>query len=347
VSTYGPHHSPEDVYAATLIGLLGAAAAGTTTVVDWADVPGTEAHIEAVRQAHADAGLRTVFVLPADHGVSLEFATDLLVESELSSVAVGASDPTASTLQDVAAQIEHARSRGLRVHAHAGGEASRGVVATLGERGLLGPDVTLIHCTKLDGADLDVISNTSTPVTLTPSTEMAGGSGSPPMQEFIDRDIPLGLGVDEEGLAPGDVFAQMRAAISIQHATSFDLKLAGKAGIPKLMTTREVIRAGTVDGARAAGLEGVVGTLAPGVAADIVVLRTDRPNIYPINDPIGAVVWGMDTSTRDWVFVGGRPVMRSGELVADVERARSLAIASQRKVGDAVGRLATTQGSGT
>ena len=35
------------------------------------------------------------------------------------------------------------------------------------------------------------------------------------------------------------------------------------------------------------------------------MLRTDRPNIAPVNDPIGAVVWGMDTSNVDWVFVGG------------------------------------------
>ena len=34
--------------------------------------------------------------------------------------------------------------------------------------------------------------------------------------------------------------------------------------------------------------------------ADVIVLRTDRPNVFPINDPIGAVVWGMDTSNVDW-----------------------------------------------
>ena len=55
--------------------------------------------------------------------------------------------------------------------------------------------------------------------------------------------------------------------------------------------------------------------------ADVIVLRTDRPNIFPINDPIGAVVWGMDTSNVDWVFVGGRVVMRGGVLEADVQRA--------------------------
>ena len=50
----------------------------------------------------------------------------------------------------------------------------------------------------------------------------------------------------------------------------------------------------------------MTGSLEPGMQADVIVLRTDRPNIFPINDPIGAVVWGMDTSNVDWVFVGGR-----------------------------------------
>ena len=54
-------------------------------------------------------------------------------------------------------------------------------------------------------------------------------------------------------MTPGDLFAQMRATISVQHATVFDRKLAGKAGLPKLMSTRDVIRSATIDGARAVG----------------------------------------------------------------------------------------------
>ena len=55
-----------------------------------------------------------------------------------------------------------------------------------------------------------------------------------------------------------------------------------------------------------------------------MVLRADTPNIYPVNDAIGAVVWGMDTSNVDWVFVAGRPVMRNGVLDADLDRARGI-----------------------
>jgi len=133
------------------------------------------------------------------------------------------------------------------------------------------------------------------------------------------------------------MFAQMRATISMQHAIVFDLKLAGKAGLPKLMSTRDVIRTATIQGARIAGLGPVTGSLEPGKQADLIVLRTDRPNVFPINDPIGAVVWGMDTSNVDWVFAGGRVLMREGVLQADVQRARDLTTSARERVARASG----------
>jgi len=138
----------------------------------------------------------------------------------------------------------------------------------------------------------------------------------------------------------------MRATISLQHATVFDRKLAGKAGLPRLMSTRDVIRHATVDGARVAGLGRVTGSLEPGMQADIVMLRTDRPNVFPINDPIGAVVWGMDTSNVDWVFAAGRPLMRSGALEANVEQARNLATTAKQRVATAAGLAVGTAPGG-
>jgi 5-methylthioadenosine/S-adenosylhomocysteine deaminase len=205
--------------------------------------------------------------------------------------------------------------------------------------------VTLIHCTNLGESDLDAIASSGATVSLTPANEMAAGYGAPPLQAFIDRGIRPGLGVGNEVEAPGDLFAQMRAANAMQHATLFDLKLAGKAGIPNLLTTRDVIRYGTIDGAEAVGLGRVTGSLSPGKQADIVVLRTDRPNISPLNDPIGAVVWGMDTSNIDWVIVGGDPLVREGELTEDVARIRELANAAWRRVASAAGLLATAGGA--
>jgi cytosine/adenosine deaminase-related metal-dependent hydrolase len=91
-----------------------------------------------------------------------------------------------------------------------------------------------------------------------------------------------------------------------------------------------------------AGLGDVTGSLTPGKQADVVVLRSDRPNIFPINDPIGAVVWGMDTSNVDWVFARGRALVRDGVLEADVERARNLAMAAQLRVAGPSGLAVAT-----
>ncbi len=332
------HYQPEDVYAATLIGLLGAAEAGITTVVDWSDTPSEESFADAALQAHADAGVRTVFVEATRPTTRQRVAHLGDVAGPWTSIALGSVLPGSADLAWLAGEWSLARESGLRIHAHAGsGRSGRGVISDAAARGLLGEDVTLVHLAKLDDADVDAIAASRASVSLAPPSEMVGGGGAPPIQQLIDRDIRPGLGIDDERLAPGDMFAQMRATISLQHATVFDLKLAGKAGIPRLMSTRDVIRHATVDGARVAGLARVTGSLEPGMQADVIVLRTDRPNIFPVNDPIGAVVWGMDTSNVDWVFVSGRVVMREGVLEADVQRARSLATTARQRVAAAAG----------
>ena len=321
-------YTPDDVYAATLAGLLQAVESGITTVVDWCDISDDDAHLEAALSAHTDSGMRTVIVPSAPGSMSFADVTR----------AAGSPDLIEAELDAIAAQWARAREAGRRIHARAGtAAASGGEVAELGRRGLLGPDVTLSHCTRLTDGDLDAIASSSTAVTLTPASDMAAGAGPPPMQQFIDRGIRPGLGVGDELLAPGDIFAQMRSVISVQHATSFDLKLAGKGGVPNLLNTRDVIRYATIDGAGAAGLAGITGSLSPGKRADVIVLRADRPNIAPVNDPIGAIVWGMDTSNVDWVFVGGVSLVEHGELTADVARARELATTALRRVIDPSG----------
>ena len=304
--------SEEDVYAATMSGLTAAAATGITTVVDWYDGPAEAAHLEAAASAHHDSGLNTVLATPRPAPAEALDADRM---------AVAADDPSRD-LSSTEHRIGEARSRGLRVHTHLRGDDSRGLAVQMSERGLLGADVTLVHCSDLSADDFSAIAASSAGVVLTPSTEMATGVAEPRIQDLLDRGLRPGLGIDDELLAPGDLFAQMRAVISVQHATRFDLKLAGKAGLPKLLSTRDVIKYGTIDGATAVGLGSETGSIEPGKRADLILLRTDRPNIFPVNDPIGAVVWGMDTSNLDWVFSGGRALMEGGELTADVDEIR-------------------------
>jgi 5-methylthioadenosine/S-adenosylhomocysteine deaminase len=346
------HLGPEDVYAATLLGLLGAVEAGITTLVDWADLRPEDDAYDAALQAHADAGLRTVFVpAPGPEGRDDEPVTATTrrlaarrrdgAAGGTTEIGFGSAVGDSADLDRVVGRWAQGRELGLRIHAHldpAGRE--RGVVSRVAGRGVLGDDVTVVHSSRLDESDVAAIASSGASVSLAPSSEMAGGLGSPPIQSLIDQDIRPGLGVDDARLAPGDLFAQMRATISLQHATVFERKLAGKAALPRLMSTRDVIRHATIDGARAVGLGAITGSLEPGKKADVIVLRTDRPNVFPVNDPIGAVVWGMDTSNVDWVLVGGRVLMRGGVLQADVRRVQGLATAALHRVASAAGLLA-------
>jgi 5-methylthioadenosine/S-adenosylhomocysteine deaminase len=335
-ASLGDHYQPDDIYAATLIGLLGAAEAGVTTVVDWSDIRTEDGLAEAALRAHADSGLRTVFVHSTRRNEPLDpgsIARLTGAAGPLTTIAFGSVLPGSTDVGAVAEGWALARELGMRIHAHADpGRGAGGTIRALAEQGLLRDDVVLTHCSELEDADVDAIASTGASVSLTPASQMAGGLGSPSIQQLIDRDIRPGLGIEDERVSPGDLFAQMRATISLQHATVFDRKLGGKAGLPRLMSTRDVIRAATVAGARLAGLGGVTGSLEPGMQADVIVLRTDRPNVFPINDPIGAVVWGMDTSNVDRVFVAGRAVMREGALEVDVERARNLATIAHERV---------------
>lgn len=325
-------YSSDDVYAATLTGLLSAAESGVTTVADWCAFAGDD-HTTAALQAHADAGLRTVLVTTDPDGQSDRWRHHVR--------SIGAPPPLTSLAADPPAPDDWstARELGRRIHLHAGTGAA--TPSALARNGLLGPDVTLTHCSGLGADEFDALAESGATVVLTPTSDMAGGAPPVPVQELIDRAIRPGVGTGALAMASGDVFAQLRTVIALQHAMYFDLKLAGKAGLPRMLTTRDVIAYATTDGARAIGLADVTGSITPGRPADIVVLRTDRPNIMPVNDPIGAVVWGMDSSNVDTVLVAGRALVRDGSLTADLSRVRSLIAQAQQRVGS---RRTTTAG---
>jgi cytosine/adenosine deaminase-related metal-dependent hydrolase len=202
-----------------------------------------------------------------------------------------------------------ARETGARITTHVGvgsyGQERK--VQAFGEAGLLGPDTTYIHCTTLNDTEIQMIVDTGGTVSLAAPVEMMMGHGMPPIQKFLDRGLAPSLSIDVETNVPSDMFNQMRSVLSLQRAIA-----AGESKTP--IGAREVLAFATVDGARANGLEAKVGTLTPGKQADIVMLRTDRMNVTPLNDPVTAVVTGMDTSNVDTVLVAGRIMKQHGRL---------------------------------
>ncbi len=152
-----------------------------------------------------------------------------------------------------------------------------------------------------------MIVDTGGTVSLASPVEMMMGHGMPPIQKFLDRGLPPSLSVDVETNVPSDMFNQMRSVLALQRTQA---AVQGKAP----MRARDVLACATVEGARANGLDAKTGTLTPGKHADLIMLRTDRMNVTPLNDPATAVVAGMDTGNVDTVLIAGRVMKRHGEL---------------------------------
>src|SRR5205807_4388946 len=86
-------------------------------------------------------------------------------------------------------------------------------------------------------------------------------------------------------------------------------------GTPALLTTRDVLRYGTMNGAKALRLDGKVGSLTPGKEADIIVLDATSINVAPLNQVPGAVVSLMDRTNVETVIVAGKVRKWKGHLL--------------------------------
>lgn len=340
---YSRFYEPDDVYAGTLVGLLAAVDAGITTVADWCEVAAEPAHLEAALQAHADAGVRSVFVLAKpESDVSWREQLGSLATRQVNPMvtfAAGAESLHRDGFKTMVSDLGDARDLGLRIHAHAGiTNSDQGVITEVAAGNHLRGDVTLVHCTNLSETDLAAIASAGAFVAIAPQSEMSTGLGSPPMQKLIDRGIRPGLGIDSERVASGDMFAQMRAAISLQHAVHFDQKLAGKAGVRACSrpARSSVMRRSMVP----VWLALVVspGRSSPGEPPTWCccgpTARTSSRSTTRSAQSFGGWTHPMSTGCLPAVAL-----KREGELVADSGRARSLAVAARERVGRAGGLL--------
>jgi 5-methylthioadenosine/S-adenosylhomocysteine deaminase len=315
-----PAFRPEDAYIGDLISALGAIDAGITTLLDWSHIQGSPAHTDAVIQALRDSGLRAVFAYGFPwwgkweerqpswfvRAATEHFSTD----DQMLTLALAAPGPEFTDFEVSRDHWKLARETGARITTHVGvgsyGQDAK--VQEMGEAGLLGPDTTYIHCTTLNDIEIQMIVDTGGTVSLASPVEMMMGHGMPPIQKFLDRGLRPSLSVDVETNVPSDMFNQMRSVVALQRASA---NLAGKSAL----TTAEVLAFATIEGARANGLDSKVGTLTPGKQADLIMLRTDRINVSPLNDAATAVVAGMDTGNVDTVLIAGRVMKRHGELL--------------------------------
>ena len=210
-----------------------------------------------------------------------------------------------------------ARDVGARITMHAGvGPGGRnGLLEKLDAAKALGADTTYVHCCTLNDTEWKLIRDTGGTVSIASYVESLMGHGIPPIQKAIDMGIRPSLSIDVETSVPNDFFGQMRTAFSLQKRQVWERRHAGDPNAPKFLTVREVLEFATIEGARANGLDRKIGTLTPGKEADIILLRTDRLNVMPLNNAVGAVVANMGPQNVDTVLIAGKVMKRNGAML--------------------------------
>ena len=327
---YAGRCRPSDIYIGNRLGVYEALDSGITTIVDWCHCTNTPEHADAAIDALRATGTRAMFAYGAPGGPEWRNSRTrhhpsdarrareeyFCSEDQLLTFALAVRGPLGTELDVTKADFEFARDLDARITVHVG-QRIPGVPANeiqmLQQARLLGPDTTYVHCNNTPDADLVAIADSGGSVSISPHVEMIMGHGAPATARLLDHGLRPTLSVDVTTTAPGDMFTQMRSALAQGRISNFDPDSTEP--FESSLTAMEVLRFATIDGARACGLGDIAGSLAPGKAADIVLVRTDAINTIPMIDPVSTIVTSAHPSNVDTVVVGGRVVKRHGRLV--------------------------------
>lgn len=237
---------------------------------------------------------------------------------------------------EVVREFAFARELGARMTQHANQVMVRQLfqdVEVMHRHDLLGDDLLLVHCTFNTPEEWKLLEGTGTMVSVCAETEMQMGMGYPAIAEVTAHTPGPSLGIDCVSGDSGDMISHARLVLQ---ATRYRADEPGyqRMVAPQEMswTTRDALRWLTVNGAKAAGVDDVVGSLTPGKRADVVLLDMGGVSQAGWNrrDPAGAIIAQAHAGLVDTVLVDGRVVKRGGRLVhVDVGAAMRRMEASQ------------------
>src|SRR6267378_3191704 len=203
----------------------------------------------------------------------------------------------------------------------------------------LGPDNLFIHMTGMSDMSWQAVKDAGAHVSLAVPIEMNMRHGMPPILKTLSLGIQPSLSVDVEVTLTADFFTQMRSMMNQQRMLVNQLILdqgfppnpdgglppaaaatgvwwpKPAAGLPAPLTTRDVLRYATMNGAKALRLDHKVGSLTPGKEADIIILDATAINVAPLNQVPGAVVSLMDRTNVETVIVAGKVRKWKGQLL--------------------------------
>jgi 5-methylthioadenosine/S-adenosylhomocysteine deaminase len=201
--------------------------------------------------------------------------------------------------------------------------------AHLDKLGVIGPHFTVAHGVWLDDDDMARLGDHGASVAHNPGSNMRLGSGLADTRAMLERSVNLGIGTDGSSCSDNqNMYEALRLASLVSKVQGPD--------IGRWLTTREAALAATEGSARSLGFGGLIGRIAPGYKADLVLLDLDHPNWMPLNDPVNQLVHCEDGTAVASVMIGGRMVVEDRRvLTVDLARLRERASAARDRLAAA------------
>jgi 5-methylthioadenosine/S-adenosylhomocysteine deaminase len=198
-------------------------------------------------------------------------------------------------------------------------------VSYLQSIGFWGPRTVVNHGVWVDAADIKLLRSHQVAVSHNPESNMKLASGIAPVPEYLTAGVTVGLGTD--GAASNndlDMFEAMRFAALLHKV---------KTGDPRTLPAATALEMATIQGARALGLEKLIGSLEARKRADLVVVSAGSARLTPIYDPVSHLVYAAHGEDVRTVLVNGRVLMRDRRMLTLDEPA---VLAEARKFAQSV-----------
>ena len=175
--------------------------------------------------------------------------------------------------------------------------------------GVLGPNTLAAHSIRTTEHDVEILAKHGASVAHCIASNTKAAKGVAPVSLMHKHGMSVGFGTD--GPASGntlDLFIQMRMCENFHKN-----ELRDRSAFP----AKEVVSMATIEGARALGLGDITGSIEPGKQADLVLVETDSPNMFPVYDPYSALVYSAIASNVRDVYVAGECLVKEKKLVRE------------------------------